>query len=103
MAAWAVFTGCEGDDPSLDAIFLGRGAKARAEEYVRAGRERYGSDDEREEALGLCDPQPAPVVLAGAEVLAADHYDDRVAVAALVRRLAHDHLELEDWDLGGAP
>lgn len=102
VACWAVFSGCEGDDPTLVAIFFGKGAKETAEAFSEeAGKLYRGNDHDADGPLALCDPQPAPVILGSAEIFACDDYDDvRAARDLIASRSDHDHLTVEAFGFG---
>lgn len=90
---WAVFSGCEGEDPTLRAVFFGRGAKAMAEAVLEA------KDPEEPDEKLVFDGDRAPAFFdddedGGPGLYVANHVDDAEAIAALARYFRRDP---EDW------
>lgn len=87
---WMVFSGCEGEEPTLVAFFMGPRAKELAEEL-------HGRRDEDGNQF-IFDPGIAPAALVSevgeGGLFAANHYDDDEGKAALARACG---VQVEDW------
>lgn len=76
VCGWAVLTGCEGDDPTLHALFVGKHAQADAQRYVDTYRDEDGEP--------LFDPCVAPW-RGKALVGFGDPNDDQIAIDEMFR------------------
>ena len=93
---WVVFSGCEGEEPTAVAFFMGSRAKQMAEE-LRGRRTEDGDPF-------IFDGGIAPAVLLSDEpnggLFAANHYDDAAGKAALARSC---RVDVGGWDAEEAP
>lgn len=82
---WAVFTGCEGDDPTIVAFFF---ARKMADGYLTATQRDPESDE------FLCDPAIAPAAITNDGVIVvANDYRDELCVEAVLQAA-----EINDFD-----
>ncbi len=82
---WAVFTGCDGEEPHFHAFFATR---ADAEQYLKF------CDADPDSDAYLCDPDIAPAV---ADIIAANHFDYAEGAAAVVEAAHLTVHEAEDF------
>lgn len=88
---WAVYSGCDGEDPTFVAFFARRDM---AELYIKACQADSDAD------WYMTDPDLAPAVLDDREILVANHFDNAKGAEAviLVNRSRHEP-GLSDFDV----
>lgn len=79
-AGWAVFAGCDGEDPRLVAMFFGRRALQGADALLAAK-----VDDGGEEVPAVFDGERVPALMTEHGLVAANRLEDEESIAALAK------------------
>ena len=79
-AGWAVFSGSEGEDARLVAVFLGRGALRKTDALLAAK-----VDDGGEQVDAVFDGERVPALMTEHGIIAANHMPDEESIAALAK------------------